>query len=210
GRTIFVLFFVIGVLCGASAPGLLDLLARLPGFSLALNYRLVFLAGLGLAGLAALGVEEILAGERRGAAALAGGIAVFLAAIFFLSRGVFRDRALSDSFVASSFAAELVPLLLFAVLAALPRGTARRVSPPPRGAWCESAGTLPAAAARGAPPAARRARGRGRGSRARRRARERLASEYRGVLRRRRHSGLRIDRARAISRHLSSLVGSTT
>src|SRR5262249_16578049 len=103
GRTIFVLFFVIGVLCGASAPGLLDLLARLPGFSLALNYRLVFLAGLGLAGLAALGVEEILAGERRGAAGLAGGVAVVFAGVFFfLRRGFFRRPPFPSVFLPTS------------------------------------------------------------------------------------------------------------
>ena len=63
-----------GLAYGASAPGLLDVTSRLPGFALALNYRLVFLAGLGLAGLAALGTEALsepapaAAGDRIGGA----------------------------------------------------------------------------------------------------------------------------------------------
>ena len=125
GRTIFILFLLIGLLAGASAPGLLDLLVRLPGFSLALNYRLVFLAGLGLAGLAAFGAEELLSGERRRAGACAAASVVVLVAVFLLSRGVFRDRALSDSFVASSFAAELVPLLVFGAVSILSGVSAR-------------------------------------------------------------------------------------
>jgi hypothetical protein len=125
GRTIFILFLLIGSLAGASAPGLLDLLVRLPGFSLSLNYRLVFLAGLGLAGLAAFGAEELLSGERRRAGACAAVSAVVLVAVFLLSRGVFRDRALSGPFVAASFAAELVPLLLFGAVSILPGVNAR-------------------------------------------------------------------------------------
>src|SRR5207245_890474 len=62
GRTVFLLFSLAGFAYGASAPGLLDLTSHLPGFDLALNYRLVFLAGFGLSGLAALGAESLAAG----------------------------------------------------------------------------------------------------------------------------------------------------
>ena len=61
-----------GLLLGASAPGLIDVLTRLPGFALALNYRLVFLAGFGLAGLAALGAEARSRREDRAGVAAAG------------------------------------------------------------------------------------------------------------------------------------------
>ena len=125
GRTIFILFLLIGLFAGASAPGLLDLLVRLPGFSLSLNYRLVFLAGLGLAGLAAFGAEELLSGERRRAGTCAAASAVVLVAVFLLSGGVFRDRALSEPFVTASFAAQLVPLLVFGVVSILPGVNAR-------------------------------------------------------------------------------------
>jgi hypothetical protein len=90
-----------------------------------LNYRLVFLAGLGLAGLAAFGAEELLTGERRRAGACAAASAVVLVAVFLLSRGVFRDRTLSESFVAASFSAQLVPLLVFGAVSILPGVNAR-------------------------------------------------------------------------------------
>ncbi|HEY1434713.1 MAG TPA: hypothetical protein VGG65_05015, partial [Thermoanaerobaculia bacterium] len=74
GRAIFLAFLVAGLAYGASAPVLLDLTARLPGFALALNYRLVFLSGLGLSGLAALGADSLLeeGGLRRLVVASAG------------------------------------------------------------------------------------------------------------------------------------------
>ena len=45
GRGMFAGFALAGLAYGASFPGVMDLTARLPGFALALNYRLVFLAG---------------------------------------------------------------------------------------------------------------------------------------------------------------------
>jgi hypothetical protein len=158
GRTIFILFLLLGLLAGASAPGLLDLLVRLPGFSLALNYRLVFLAGLGLAGLAAFGAEELLAGERRLVGACAAATAVVLVAVFLLSRSVCRDRALSESFVAASFAAQLVPLLVFGAVSILPGVSARACAALAflllaQERWLEMRGTYPTLAASSlAPP----------------------------------------------------------
>ena len=46
GRALFASCLAAGLLLGVSAPGLIDLLARLPGFSLALNYRLNVSGGL--------------------------------------------------------------------------------------------------------------------------------------------------------------------
>ena len=114
-RGIFLGFFLAGLAYGASTPILLDATSRLPGFSLALNYRLVFLAPLGLAALAALGADRLI--QRRSttgelAIAAVGSLAL-LSIVFFLSRGVFRERGPAD-FVARSFAAETAPLLLLA------------------------------------------------------------------------------------------------
>ena len=128
-RGILLGFSVAGLAYGASAPILLDATSRLPGFSLALNYRLVFLAPLGLAGLAALGANELLerrAPVRRLAIAAAAAAAV-LAILFALSDDVFRERQLSPGFVAVSFGQELLPVLLVGATALLSGGRARTV-----------------------------------------------------------------------------------
>ncbi len=122
-RGVFLGFFVAGLAYGASAPILLDATSRLPGFSLALNYRLVFLAPLGLAGLAALGADRLAARRSAGRdLAIAAAAAVALLAIFFLlHRGLFRDRELPSAFVAEAFAEEVLPVLLLGVMALLAR-----------------------------------------------------------------------------------------
>jgi Bacterial membrane protein YfhO. len=105
-------------LFGASAPGLIDVVTRLPLFSLALNYRLVFLGALGLAGLAAFGTDRICRDESSRALAIASGatLAILLAA-FFLSREIFQERGLPDSFTRSSFVWEIAPVALLAAAA---------------------------------------------------------------------------------------------
>ncbi len=119
GRSIFLAFALAGLAYGASAPGLHDLTARLPGFALALNYRLVFLAGLGLSGLAAFGVARLETGGRgRRLAFASAGVAAILLAAFFLARPVFADRALPPGFVKAQFLFEIVPVLLLAAVAA--------------------------------------------------------------------------------------------
>jgi hypothetical protein len=121
GRGVFLGFFLAGLAYGASTPILLDATSRLPGFSLSLNYRLVFLAPLGLAGLAALGANRLV--ERRTTTrqlVIATAAVVALLALFFtLSRGVFRERELPANFVAVSFAEETLPLLLLGAFALL-------------------------------------------------------------------------------------------
>jgi Bacterial membrane protein YfhO len=125
---LFLGFVVVGLLMGSSAPGLSDLLARLPGFRLALNYRLVFLAAIGFAGLAALGADELERsglGLRLSAASLATALALGLA--FLLSRGVFSHRELPADFVHGSFWAECAPLLLLGAAACVPGLSPRTV-----------------------------------------------------------------------------------
>jgi hypothetical protein len=119
GRAVFLGFLAAGILYGASAPILHDLTARLPGFHLALNYRLVFLAGLGLAGLAALGVaalaEEKVALKKAAFASGAAGLVLVLA--FQIAQPVFAERALPPDFVRWQFLYEVVPVALLGLAA---------------------------------------------------------------------------------------------
>jgi Bacterial membrane protein YfhO len=122
GRAMFLGFTLAGLAYGASTPVLMDLTQSLPGFAMALNYRLVFLAGLGLSGLAAFGVQSLSdpAAARRLAVA-AGGIAAALAVIFLLARPSFAVRSLPSAFVSRSFLFEIVPVLLLGAGATLGR-----------------------------------------------------------------------------------------
>ncbi len=129
GRVLFLAFLLAGLAYGASAPGLLDLTARLPGFALALNYRLVFLSGLGLAGLAALGTETLSepGGPRRLAIASAATAGVLVAA-FLASQPVFADRGLGAGFVRREFLFEVLPVALLGMAAAGARRRPRVVA----------------------------------------------------------------------------------
>jgi len=111
GRILFLALAVTGLLLGASMPGVMDLVSALPGFSIAHNYRLVFLAALGVSGLAALGAAE--AERLPGAlAAYATVTAALLVLVVFLSRDVFAARRLPEGFLRAGLAAELVPVAL--------------------------------------------------------------------------------------------------
>jgi hypothetical protein len=73
-----------------------------------------------LAGLAAFGTERLCREESSRALAIASVTTLaILAAAFFLSQGVFRERALPDLFVRASFAWEAAPVLLLGVAALL-------------------------------------------------------------------------------------------
>ena len=122
GRWVFLAFFLAGLAYGASAPGVLDVTSRLPGFALALNYRLVFLAGLGLAGLAALGTASVAdrGGTRRLAVAGAATLVVLVAA-FFAAQPVLAGRGLDAAFTRGAFLAEALPVALLAMAAAAAR-----------------------------------------------------------------------------------------
>ena len=118
-RWIFLAFVLLGFAYGASAPLLLDATSSLPGFALALNYRLVFLAPLGLAGLAALGADRIVgteAARRLATAALL--IAVALTVGYLSSWRVYESRELPDDFLRESIALEVVPVVGLAIAAA--------------------------------------------------------------------------------------------
>ena len=118
-RWVLFAFLLLGLAYGASAPLLLDATSRLPGFALALNYRLVFLAPLGLAGLAALGADRIAATEaarRLATAALL--VAVALTVGYLSSWRVYESRELPDDFLRQSIALEAVPVVGLAIAAA--------------------------------------------------------------------------------------------
>jgi len=128
-RFVFVVFALAGIAYGASAPGLLDLTARLPGFDLALNYRLVFLAGFGLAGLSALGVQALSEdGSARRLAVAAGVVAALLVVARVAASGVFAARGLDPAFVRGEFLAEVAPVALLALIAAASRAFPERVA----------------------------------------------------------------------------------
>jgi hypothetical protein len=118
GRSLFLAFVVAGLLFGSSAPGLIDIASKMPGFSMALNYRLVFLTPLGLAGLAAFGTQRLCdEGSWKGLAVLSIGGTALLITAFLLSRDVFRERALPESFLTMSLAWEVLPVALLAAAA---------------------------------------------------------------------------------------------
>jgi len=122
GRAILAAFAAAGLAYGASAPGLMHVTERLPGFALALNHRLVFLAGLGLSGLAALGAQRLASAprERRRAAIVALACGAVLLAAAALARPVFAARSLPRRFVVSHLAMETAPVALLAAAAAVP------------------------------------------------------------------------------------------
>jgi Bacterial membrane protein YfhO len=120
-RWILLGFLLAGVAYGASAPLLLDLTSRLPGFALALNYRLVFLAPLGLAGLAALGADRV-PESRQSLATAASAVAAALMFAYVLAVPVFRDRGLTAAFTRPSLAFEVAPVALLLVASVSLRG----------------------------------------------------------------------------------------
>jgi hypothetical protein len=124
GRTIFAGLFLAGIAYGASAPGLLDWTSRLPGFALSLNYRLVFLAGFGLSGLAALGADSLLEDKapRRLAVAAAACLAILVLA-FLGAEPIVAARGIEPEFARRAFLYEALPVALLAMAAAAVRRT---------------------------------------------------------------------------------------
>jgi hypothetical protein len=128
-RWLFLLLAAAGAGFGASAPGLLDLTSRLPGFALALNYRLVFLSGFGLAGLAALGTESLGSpGATRRLAIVSAASTAVLAAACLAAGPVYADRKLAASFVRPEFLVEVLPVVLLGAAAAAARRRPRAVA----------------------------------------------------------------------------------
>ncbi len=108
---------LLGMLAGAEAPGLSDLLARIPIFSLAINARMISFAAFGLCVLAAMGLHASV-GDRARLAWL------FLAtglSIAVVSAVISLRSTLTPDFLRANAIREVVPMLLaFAVLRAIP------------------------------------------------------------------------------------------
>lgn len=100
-----------GLLSGVGARGMVELLAHVPGFAIAVNDRMISFAAASLAVLAAIGVETAMRGERRIAATLCAAFAIFVAIV-----AAFGTSGLSPDFVRVNAARELLPLLFGAAV----------------------------------------------------------------------------------------------
>jgi hypothetical protein len=104
---------IFGLLAGAEAPVLSDLLAHLPLFSLAINARMISFAAFGICVLAAMGLQASI-GERNRLAWLFLAVACALTAAI-VAIGI--SSTLTADFVRANAIREVVPLLLaFAIL----------------------------------------------------------------------------------------------
>jgi hypothetical protein len=114
-----------GLLAGAEAPMLGDLLSRLPLFNLAINARMISFAAFGVCVLAAVGLEGSIAERERLAwtyFVVAGVLTLFIAIIA-------RHSTLTPDFFRANAVREIVPLLIaFALLRALPAPAAQRAA----------------------------------------------------------------------------------
>lgn len=123
GRWALLVLALVGWSLHVAAPGLSDLLARLPLFELAINRRTVFVAGFATAMLVGLGVEAALAepgGRRRLAWTTLGAGATIALALFLLEPGL-RAEGRSPELLVDGRLRELVPpFVLGLVLLAVP------------------------------------------------------------------------------------------
>ncbi len=105
-----------GALVHVAAPGLIDVLARLPLFSVSLNRRLIFVTGFCLSVLAALGCEAWSRDPRRNLGWLNLGVLLALASLIALWWPGMREAGLSAEFLRTRTAFELVPLIATSAL----------------------------------------------------------------------------------------------
>jgi hypothetical protein len=117
GRWLMLCCVVLGTLAYVAAPGLTDLLARLPLFDITINRRLVFVAAFGSTTLAVLGCEAWLReppSRRLGWLSL--GVLLAVALAIGLCWSAMVDGGLPSEFLRSRTLLELVPLALATVL----------------------------------------------------------------------------------------------
>lgn len=116
-RWFFAAAAAFGIAAGVKAPGVADVLELLPGFSIAINERMLWFAALSVCALAGIGLEEFRK-ERRHVLALLFGLTAFVFAIaFVLARPAIEAAALSNSFVRIQAVRMLLPLALAAGIA---------------------------------------------------------------------------------------------
>lgn len=116
-RWFFAGVVLFGLLAGADAPVLNDILTRIPVFNLAINERMVSFAAFGICVLAAIGLQVSLA-ERARLAWFFLGVAIAVTALIAFSAA---RSSLTPDFVRANTVREIAPLLLaFALLRAFP------------------------------------------------------------------------------------------
>jgi hypothetical protein len=117
GRWILALLSLLTVPIYVAAPGLIDLLQAVPGFDVSINRRLIFILGVTVAVLAALGLDgcEEKADRRRLALLCIAVTAVMGLALFVLWPSL-RESGLSADYLRSRAALELAPPLVVGVL----------------------------------------------------------------------------------------------
>ncbi len=116
GRWVIAGIGLLGVLAGASAPGVADLLPYVPFLGMAINKRLVFAGGLAVAVLAALGIEEWLRRKDRRFSALQLAVLALLAAAVAVAWPHWRAAGLSAGFLRHQALLLLAPPAVAAVL----------------------------------------------------------------------------------------------
>lgn len=115
-RWFLLVLVVAGFLLGVSAPGISDLLARLPLFDIALNQRLVYAAVLALCILAGAGVDLWMRTRDALLPALTVATLIVMAAVMALQWLPLQTNGLSLPFLRAHAMVELVPLALCAAL----------------------------------------------------------------------------------------------
>lgn len=122
GKWMGVAMVVLGLTCAIELAPFADWIAKIPLYDIALNNRLTAVAALGIALLAALGVDAL---DARGAvsrlAAVAFVTAIALAMLVHHLWPAMQDAKLSYEFVRTSTAALIVPVLIASVFALLLR-----------------------------------------------------------------------------------------
>jgi hypothetical protein len=115
-RWFFTGIVLFGLLAGAEAPVISDVLGRLPVFSLAINARMISFASFGICVLAAMGLQASTA-ERERLSWYFLGVGIVIAALVVL---LALRSTLTPDFVRANAIREIVPLLLsFALLRGL-------------------------------------------------------------------------------------------
>ncbi|MDQ6802789.1 MAG: YfhO family protein, partial [Acidobacteriota bacterium] len=111
------------LLAGAEAPGVTDLLGRIPLFDIAINARMIAFAAFGICALASIGLDRWIA-QPAGMDLMSLAVA---AAIILLGVAVAGDL-LSGSFVRLAVAREVIPLFLLFACLRLTRSTSAAVA----------------------------------------------------------------------------------
>ncbi len=108
----FLALFVWGILCGAEAHGVTSLLQHLPGFSIAVNARMISFAVLAVSVLAAMGLDEAMRGRARALSWLSIGLAALI-----VPAAMMLHANLSTNFIRINTVREVLPLVLAAIAA---------------------------------------------------------------------------------------------